>query len=51
MGFFTKTMKIATSSFVAVLLLLNPYGVAAGPSVNVALQASFDAGPYLLELL
>ena len=24
---------------------------AAGPSVNVALQASFDAPPYILELL
>lgn len=25
--------------------------VRASPSVNVALQASFDSGPYLLELL
>jgi hypothetical protein len=23
----------------------------AGPSINVAVQASFDAGPYLVELL
>ena len=37
------------------LLLLftsfNVQKVAAGPSVNVALQASFDAPPYILELL
>lgn len=26
-------------------------GVTAGPAVNVALQASFDSPPYLLELL
>lgn len=25
--------------------------VTASPSVNVALQASFDSGPYLIELL
>jgi hypothetical protein len=25
--------------------------VLAAPSINVALKASFDAGPYLLELL
>ncbi|OKL60766.1 hypothetical protein UA08_04275 [Talaromyces atroroseus] len=33
------------------LLLQPPRCVAASPSVNVALQASFDAGPYLVELL
>ena len=26
-------------------------GVTAGPAVNVALQASFDSPPYMLELL
>ena len=26
-------------------------GIAAGPAVNVALQASFDSPPYMLELL
>ncbi|QKX56539.1 uncharacterized protein TRUGW13939_03644 [Talaromyces rugulosus] len=43
----------AASSLAASLLLLLrlPYGAIAGPSVNVALQASFDAGPYLVELL
>lgn len=43
----------AASSLAAGLLLLLrlPYGAIASPSVNVALQASFDAGPYLVELL
>jgi UDP-glucose:glycoprotein glucosyltransferase len=27
------------------------YNVSAGPSVNVALNAAFASGPYLLELL
>ncbi|CRG85698.1 UDP-glucose:glycoprotein glucosyltransferase [Talaromyces islandicus] len=43
----------AASSLAAGLLLLLhlPHVAIAGPSVNVALQASFDAGPYLVELL
>ncbi|KAI0382581.1 glycosyltransferase family 24 protein [Hypomontagnella monticulosa] len=32
-------------------LCLNPGHVAAGPSVNVAMQAAFPAPPYLVELL
>lgn len=34
-----------------VILLSRTLRVAASPSVNVALQASFNSAPYLLELL
>uniref|UniRef100_A0A093V9S4 UDP-glucose:glycoprotein glucosyltransferase n=1 Tax=Talaromyces marneffei PM1 TaxID=1077442 RepID=A0A093V9S4_TALMA len=40
-------LGLATS----LLVLLQPQSVVASPSVNVALRASFDAGPYLVELL
>ena len=42
------------SELVRVLLVssvLNAARVSAGPAVNVALQASFNSPPYLLELL
>ncbi|EED20197.1 UDP-glucose:glycoprotein glucosyltransferase, putative [Talaromyces stipitatus ATCC 10500] len=39
---------LATSLLV---LLQQPQSVVASPDVNVALRASFDAGPYLVELL
>ncbi|PCH03602.1 UDP-glucose:Glycoprotein Glucosyltransferase [Penicillium occitanis (nom. inval.)] len=40
-------LGLATS----LLVLLQPQSVVASPSVNVALRASFDAAPYLVELL
>ncbi|KAH8692957.1 putative UDP-glucose:glycoprotein glucosyltransferase [Talaromyces proteolyticus] len=44
-------MKFLAIANLVAGLLLRPHGVVASPSVNVALQASFDAGPYLVELL
>ena len=38
------------ATFLATLCLI-PGHVAAGPSVNVAMQAAFPAPPYLVELL
>lgn len=50
MRLFEFAAKAAVTSLVAGFWLL-PSRVVADSSVNVALQASFDAGPYLLELL
>ncbi|KAL1967613.1 hypothetical protein VTN77DRAFT_3128 [Rasamsonia byssochlamydoides] len=53
MGFIksASSWHVTASGIITALLLLLPFRVSAGPSVNVALQASFDAAPYLLELL
>ena len=43
--------KQGLMGFLTVLILLVRQGATATPSINVALQASFPAPPYLLELL
>lgn len=43
---------VSITALVASWLAAGPLGlVRASPSVNVALQASFDSAPYLLELV
>lgn len=51
----SRAYKMMRASFLglatSLLVLLHPQSVVASPSVNVALRASFDAAPYLVELL
>lgn len=47
-------LSLLPSELLRVLLVSSPFTARhalAGPSVNVALQASFSAPPYILELL
>lgn len=47
-------LSLLPSELLGVLLVLSPFTarhIFAGPTVNVALQASFNAPPYILELL
>ena len=46
-----STLPSRLGAFVGFGAILCSFGVLAGPAVNVALEASFSAGPYLLELL
>ena len=46
-----RLFRWRTTSLLVGSLVLQAWRVAAGPSVNVALQASFNAPPYIIELL
>lgn len=47
----TRTMLFVHQSAILTFTLALPWIALAAPAVNVALQASFNSAPYLVELL